>query len=356
MPPDVRWRVLKALRVAVQRGYGYTMAWRMLREDGVDVSRKAVEYWYYKLFPDRVKRRGEYLPRDLRIEIYHRVLELRGQGLGHRRIGRMVEEIYGIRLNPATICHWCRGIHNPLNGCRIPSIKFLKPSPELSYVIGVVAGDGTACKNSRKSGQYVISVKAKDVEFVEEFARCLGKVLGRDPPRPMPRKDGSFMVRVYSRALYDMLRKPIDVERIKPFVEHSEECIRSFLRGFFDSEGSVSRGGEILQCANTDIRLIEYVQRLLHGLGVETTAYVRKEKGTPLYNRDMGRTYVRKGDVYILYVRARSRLKFYQLIGFTIRRKQQRLEERLKKRGLVEDGEAPPNKPSPPSFCFTPAT
>ncbi|MEM0080077.1 MAG: hypothetical protein QXT92_03590 [Nitrososphaerota archaeon] len=27
-------------------------------------------------------------------------------------------------------------------GCRIPSIEFLEPSPELAYIIGVVAGDG----------------------------------------------------------------------------------------------------------------------------------------------------------------------------------------------------------------------
>ena len=74
----MRERVLEALRAGVERGYGYARIWKMLRDDSVEVSRRAVEYWYRKTLPERVKRRGRYLPRGLRIKIYEKVLELRG--------------------------------------------------------------------------------------------------------------------------------------------------------------------------------------------------------------------------------------------------------------------------------------
>jgi DNA transposition AAA+ family ATPase len=41
------------------------------------------------------------------------------------------------------------------------------------------------------------------------------------------------------------MKKPIDIEKIRRFVEHCERCMAMFLRGFFDSEGSVSKNGYI---------------------------------------------------------------------------------------------------------------
>jgi hypothetical protein len=47
----------------------------------------------------------------------------------------------GVRLSKSSISEWLRGIHNPYNGRRIPSLELLKPSEELAYVIGVKVGD-----------------------------------------------------------------------------------------------------------------------------------------------------------------------------------------------------------------------
>ena len=140
-------------------------------------------------------------------------------------------------------------------------------------------------------------MRAKDREFVEEFARCLREILGRDPLRPVRGKE-LFEVKAWSRALYDLLRKPIDIEGIKPFVEHSEECVRSFLRGFFDSEGCVEKYNRQIQCFNSDEQLIEYVRRLLHNLGIKTTGlYLNGKKGTCFYDKGMRKTYIKKRDV-----------------------------------------------------------
>jgi len=333
LPPEVKEKLLEALRVGVAKGYGYVKIWRMLKENGVEVSISTVRNYYYKNFPEKLKRRGRCLPRELRIKLYQKVLELRRQGLGYKRIKKKIEELCNVSLSISTISRWCRKICSPHNGCRVPSVKFLEPSPELSQVIGTVAGDGFATK--KNGNEYVIGARVKDGDLIEEFSRCLGKVLGRDPPRPRQEKDGAFVVEVESKALYELLRKPIDINRIAPFVEHCEECMRRFARSFFDSEGSVDKDGKI-RCYNSDLQLLQYVRKILNILGIRTTRpKICTKKGTAFFDRRRGKTYTAKKDVYRICVRMSDVLRFYQRIGFTIQRKQKRLEEYLRKRGLL---------------------
>ncbi|MEM1769033.1 MAG: hypothetical protein QW079_00765 [Nitrososphaerota archaeon] len=57
----------------------------MLKENGVEVSRSTVRNYYDRSFPEKLKRRGRYLSRKLRIKLHQKVLELRRQGLGYKR-------------------------------------------------------------------------------------------------------------------------------------------------------------------------------------------------------------------------------------------------------------------------------
>ena len=92
-----------------------------------------------------------------------------------------------------------------------------------------------------------IGLKAKDREFVEEFARCLAKVLGRKQIGPRFRDGvGKYVVEVGSKTLYELLRKPVDLDRLKKYIEHCERCVAAFIRGFADSEGSVDKNGRII--------------------------------------------------------------------------------------------------------------
>jgi len=80
-------------------------------------------------------------PRDIRIKLCNDVVALRRDGLTY---GRIVEEVwrrYGAGLSRPHISYWLRGIHNPYNGRRIPSLELLVPSEELAYVIAVILGD-----------------------------------------------------------------------------------------------------------------------------------------------------------------------------------------------------------------------
>jgi hypothetical protein len=58
-----------------------------------------------------------------------------------------------------------------------------------------------------------IGLKAKDREFVEEFDRCLAKVLNRREIRPRYRRSlGRCVVEVRSQTLYELLKKPVDLD------------------------------------------------------------------------------------------------------------------------------------------------
>jgi intein-encoded DNA endonuclease-like protein len=209
----------------------------------------------------------------------------------------------------------------------------LKPSEDLGYVIGVVLGDGYT---SEKSHGHVIGLGAKDKEFVKDFGRRLGNVLGREPIRPKFKEVvGKYYVEAVSRTLYELLRKPVGLKRIKKYVEHCKKCAAAFLRGLFDSEGHVSKRGCII-LYNTNYEVLVYAQRLLRKFGIESTGpWPHKQKGTTIHDPRTGKQYKANKDCYYIYILAKSLPKFYRHIGFTVRRKQKRLEEYLRRTGKL---------------------
>ena len=280
-----------------------------------------------------VKRK--YLPRKLRIKAYHRVIELRQQGLSYNKIRAIMKQKFGVSPSKSQISYWTRGIHSPYNGRRIPSLELLEPSEDLAYVIGVLCGDGSAWEKSRMHKGYrrvVIYLEAKDKEFVEEFAIRIGRVLNRPPPRVRVKSTGYYYVEVESRTLYELMKRPIDIEKIRRFVEHCERCMAMFLRGFFDSEGSVNKHGYIL-AYNSNYELLLYVQELLlKRFGIETSwPRPTTKQGTTFYNPQRGKVYEHKKDVYVLYVSKQCNVRFYYYVGFTILRKRARLEDYLRR-------------------------
>ena len=291
---------------------------------------------YVRMRDDAQPRREGYLPRELRIKLYGDVVALRRGGLTYGGIVKEVRRRYGVRISKSHISYWIRGMHNPYNGRRIPSIELLKPSEELAYVIGVILGDGYTYMRRRSIKGYNhawIGLKARDREFVEESARCLAKVLNRRQIRPRYRDDvGKYVVEAKSKTLYELLRKPVDLDRLKPYIEHSERCVAAFLRGFADSEGSVDKRSYV-RIYNTNVELLTYVKALLKRLNIESWGpKLQTRRGTVIRDPKTGKQYMTKKDVYVICIRARSIMNFYRYVGFAIGRKQRRLEEYIKRR------------------------
>jgi intein-encoded DNA endonuclease-like protein len=274
-----------------------------------------------------------YLPRELRIRLFDEVNRLRRGGLTYMEIIDEIWRRYGVRLSKSHISYWLRGIHGPYNGRYIPSIEFLRPSEELAYVIGVKVGDGYVARRRRAVKSYNrvrIGLKVKDREFAAEFGRCLAEVLGRRPVKPKySNSSRQYVVEVHSQTLYELLKKPVDLDRLKKHIEHCERCTAAFLRGFADSEGSVDKSGYIV-IYNTDRGLLEYVKDLLKRFGIESTGPKPLNKHGSIARFRNG-SYKRRKDSYYIYIKANGNINFYKNIGFTITRKQRRLENYIRR-------------------------
>jgi intein-encoded DNA endonuclease-like protein len=182
----------------------------------------------------------------------------------------------------------------------------LKPSEELAYVIGVKVGDGYTYRRKHAIKYYNhvwIGLKAKDREFVEEFGRCLAKVLGRRQIRPRFRDDvGKYVVEAESKTLYELLKKPVDLERLKKYIEHCDRCVAAFIRGFADSEGCVDKRGYIF-IFNADLRLLTYIMDLLRRFNIESTGpRIHVRRGTIINDPETGKKYSRNKDEYYCFV------------------------------------------------------
>ena len=255
------------------------------------------------------------------LALHDEVLSLRRGSCSYGQIIKQIEQRHGVRLPKSTVSVWVRGKHLPQGR----AYRFeAKASPELAYVIGVVAGDGSL--NVREYA-YRVRLQATDLEFVQEFDRCLYKLLGSKPHnvwRGAGRNE--YHVEAASFLLHQFLRTP--AIKLGSFIEHDETCVSSFLRGFFDSEGCVLKS-RVISASNTNRPILEYIQKLLiHWFGIRSRGpYISSRKGSKIFCRE--RMYLRKSDCFQIVIWPESSEVFRSRIGFTIRRKRDRLQSEV---------------------------
>ena len=263
-------------------------------------------------------------PLEVRIKSYDRAKLLRSRRMSYSEIAETLEKESGYRPSKGQLSGWLRGIHGPFGSAnRFDS----EPTPELAYVIGVKFGDGSI---SRKGYNRSIRLQSVDLEFVFEFDRCLSIVLGTRRHKPwFDTKRREIQVEARSVLLYNFLRQ--SWKDLKSWIEHCSKCVSMFLRGFFDSEGSISREGYV-KAYNSDVDLLKYVQNLLSlYFEIDSTGpHLCIRAGTKISRR--GHIYFRRRDCYSIYVRARSLANFHEAVGFVIQRKKVRLLAKLEAR------------------------
>ncbi len=257
-------------------------------------------------------------PLGLRKELFERVLSLRACGLSYNQIIKRVEQNEGAVLSKSQVSYWLNGKHRP-DG----SVRRFEPVPsfELGYVTGVALGEGTTSVSSDHN--YAIKLQVNDEGFAEEFARCLGVILHRPPPNVRWwEARHAWRVQVSSILLLKFLREP--VAELNHTIGRTEKCRIGFLRGFFDSEGSVSENS--LTVSNGELAKLELSIAFLRSLGIETTGPHLGELsgGSRIIRGKLCRV---NKDNYRVRMRNSSVRRFQDLVGFTIKRKIDSLAE-----------------------------
>lgn len=257
---------------------------------------------------------------DERLKLYNKAIELHRRGLGKRKIAQM------LGISESTVSSWIyKGIkpddtQKYLELGRKEYDIDLSPSFELSYIIGVVMGDGWISTVGR---QHQIGLATKDKEFAEEFCRCLKKVIKGSDPKIGVKKDPRFgrtlyIVKINSRKLVNFIQSVNEAYLTKNYPE-------GFLRGLFDSDGYVTYHRKSyarrVALVNTSLQLLQMVKRILSSVfGIESKIYEKGVPDTPVIKG--------KKKVYLLAISKKEDIvKFYRFIGFTIKRRMKKLEE-----------------------------
>lgn len=214
-------------------------------------------------------------------------------------------------------------------------VKSFPLSCELAYLIGAILGDGNLCSYRRR---HYISLSAIDLDFVQEVRACISHVTGKFPKiykvkqsSPISVYSHLFRVQLSNKSLFVLLKKPL--EDLKPFIEPYST---SFLKGFFDAEGSawtvnrrknikkivktfgivyVNRCSQeaVVKYCNTDKVLLDYVRKLLCSLSIFPAPKMFITKGKLSENPKA---------CYNLHIYRKASIKrFMNIVGTSISRK-----------------------------------
>lgn len=268
------------------------------------------------------------------LSVFWKVFGLKKQGLGYKKIRKKIMAEDEVRLSNGTMFYWFNNDVKMIGG---ENSFEAKPSPELSYVLGVMFGDGSACVDV-KNQDYSLKLQAKDKDFVEKFSQCGAKVLGKEKSyaviRSIPKHFSPlYSTQIRSKQLYNFVKEiKNDFEKARPFIE---EFPAEFVRGLADSEGtasvSVGKASLYLQihvAVSTNFQLLNYVKDLLSRKFEIESKLDKVHFAGQTDSVINGRLITRTKDVYRLTIpRKNAMLKFSELIGFAIWRKQVKIKD-----------------------------
>jgi intein-encoded DNA endonuclease-like protein len=196
--------------------------------------------------------------------------------------------------------------------------------------LGVLLGDGHVgrCTVSSDKPHVLrsrIRLKVCDYEFAASFYNALKKI-GLRPHITFHRSKNptwrdAYEVYAYSESFYDWYTK-LTLDDIKKIVKSSKEHMIEFIRGIYESEGSITerKGYPLLRViSNANLKLVELVKEIVEELGFQTTLIVDDS-----HHRRRGWSII-----YHLNLRGGMSTKFIETVNPVIKR-----EPRKRRRGL----------------------
>lgn len=261
-----------------------------------------------------------------------KIKELYTKGLSSRVIGKK------LGISHARVLKILRSenIKRRNNIKSIPNKNYKKLSQERAYLLGVMCGDGCVFsgkvnKEKYNYNLYVVYLAVRDKEFIDEFIRCMEIVYGFTPSLYLQERNkinkkwsDIWVAKTARKEVYLDLgpynfgtktwRVPNEI-----MISNNKKIIGSFLKGFYDSEGSVLVGPRSFSITShsTNLNGLEDIKQLLKKLGIESSRIsIDKRPNQPVFYFSISR----KSNAEI----------FLNRVGFTILRKRIKAEENLK--------------------------
>lgn len=211
--------------------------------------------------------------------------------------------------------------------------KRLKLNKDFAFCLGAYYGDGWSIRRLRNYNVFLASI---DDDFIEYYRNCFERWSGLNPHK---------RIRLYNYGKRKIYYTNIGSNELKHFVNFDLKKLydapktvkAAFIKGIADSEGCMhgkkrGRGGTIT-IHNTDLKLIKLCKKLMFNLGIESKYYSRNAGGFKghYYGRDI---FSHKKQYIICIRRKENLIKFNNKIGFSIGRKQEKLDNVVKSYSL----------------------
>ncbi len=214
---------------------------------------------------------------------------------------------------------------------------------ELGLLLGLITGDGHFTSRGKGNNAAVIDLWGEDRDFAHEVVDLVNSLIAswaRSARRyqvaavAVPERN-QLNIRsvILARALehYGITAKA--KKRVPEIIwRGNEDCVRGYLRGLFQCDGTVQRDDKNAYCsirlASSEPSLLKDVQMLLTNLGIFCRVLKRREAGQRLLPDGKGgrRLYDCKAD-YELIIGSGSRERFMEEIGFITAAKNEKYRE-----------------------------
>jgi ribonucleoside-diphosphate reductase alpha chain len=205
-------------------------------------------------------------------------------------------------------------------------------SEELGALLGLIAGDGHFTNRGKGKNAAVVNLWGEDRNYAQEMVEYINSLIvgWQKAPRgyrvtavAVPERN---LVMIRSVILARVLEYYGFTDKAKTKVPEivwrgNEECVRGYLRGLFQSDGTVQRDDKNAYCtirlASSHQSLLKDVQMLLANFGIFCRILKRRAAGQRLLPDGSGgrQLYDCKAD-YELIIGSESRDRFMEEIGF----------------------------------------
>ncbi|MBU0628220.1 MAG: hypothetical protein KKC75_03455 [Nanoarchaeota archaeon] len=248
-----------------------------------------------------------------RQDAYKKVISLKKQGFGRRRIYQNLQNDGYTHISEGSISYWLYYGGKPRNE---PTGNFEKLTSEKAFVLGVVGpGDGYICSDR-------IGLQVIDEDFALKFKASLEKVYGLTCKQYLQKISGygklpRHKIMLYSnQSVLDLISYGVSLRekdwRVPNAIKEAKEDVKAeYIQGFSDSQGSV--GKRNISLASKNLKGILEIKQLLVDMGIRASV----QKGS---------------NTYLLAIQDRKSLEdFYSKIGFCTERKERKLATVLNK-------------------------
>jgi ribonucleoside-diphosphate reductase alpha chain len=207
-----------------------------------------------------------------------------------------------------------------------------KGSSELGTLLGLLTGDGHFTNRGKGQNAAVVNLWGDDRDYAQEVVTYINSLIAGFAERPRQYRVSAVavpernLVMIRSVILARVLEHYGFTTKAKLQVPEivwrgSEDCVRGYLRGLFQSDGTVQRDDANSYCtirlASSQQALLKDVQMLLANFGIFCRVLQRRAAGQRLLPDGNGgkRLYDCQAD-YELIIGSESRDRFMEEIGF----------------------------------------